>query len=407
MIAVPALEYWLWLSGAEQVSARAKAKLIRHYGGAEAAYYAPDGEFSSIDGIRPEEAAVLEQRDLRRAMRIADDCAQQGIQIITMQDAAYPKRLKNIYLPPAVLYVKGVLPLVDENALISVIGTRKATPYGLKMGRDIAYQIVRCGGIVVSGLTEGIDAQGAKGALIGGGKCVAVLGTPHEREAGRLAKDVEISGAVISEYPPGMEPQRIFFRERNRLAAGISVGVVVVEAPERSGTRLFAMEALEQGKEIFAVPGNADAENSVGTLALIKEGAKLVTDGMEVMSEFESLYPCRIKLTEKETAPDEKTPPETKERPAAPIKEDSQGKKSIDKGSDKGYIDLKTQLASLSEDQLKIITAIDKNATHIDDIIEATGLSTATVLAQLTLLEIRGFVRREAGRRISLNTAKK
>ena len=405
---MPALEHWLWLSSAENVSAKTKALLIKHYGGAEAAYYAPDGEFLEIEGINRAEAAILERRDRSRVSRILDDCAQQGIQIITMQDAAYPKRLKNIYLPPVVLYVKGVLPDVDENALIAVIGTRKASPYGLKMGREMAYQISRCGGIVVSGLTSGVDEQAARGALIAGGKCVAVLGTPHEAENSRLAMDVAVSGAVISEYPPGTEQQKNFFRERNRVAAGLSVGVVVVEAPERSGTRLFAMEAIEQGKEIFAVPGNADAENSAGTIALIKEGAKLVTDGAEVMGEFEGLYPDKIRLKSDESAPRDKRPPDIKDR--TPKKQSvaaSPDKKSVDTESDGGYIDLKAQLSTLTETQLKIITAIDKNASHIDDIIEATGLPTATVLAQLTLLEIKGFVRREAGRRISLNTFKK
>lgn len=391
------LEYWLWISGAENVSARAKAMLLRRYGGAESAYFAPNGEFAEIDGISKREAEILERRDLDRARRIAEDCASQGLGIITMQDAAYPQRLRNIFLPPPVIYVKGALPPVDENALIAVIGTRRASPYGLKMGRDMAYQIARCGGIVVSLLTEGIDAQTAKGALTAGGSCVAVLGAPHERERNPLIQDVGLTGAVISEYPPGMTPQRNFFRERNRIAAGLSVGVVVVEAPEKSGTRLFALEALEQGKEIFAVPGNADAENSAGTLALIKEGARLVTNGTEVMEEFEGLYRGRVRPVEPRPAPPENAPAK-----AAPAEDVTPAEEPAPERDE-----LREQLASLTEDQLKIIAAIDSDAVHIDDIIETTGLPTATVLAQLTLLEIRGFVRRQAGRRITLNTVKR
>lgn len=324
----------------------------------------------------------------------------QGLRIITLQDAAYPNRLRNIYAPPVVLYVRGALPLVDENALIAVIGTRKASPYGLRMGRELAAQISRCGGIVVSGLTAGVDAAAARGALEADGVCVGVLGTPHEYEHGELSRELAVRGALISEYPPGTEPQRSFFRERNRIAAGLSVGVVVVEAPERSGTRLFAVEAAEQGKELFAVPGNADAENSAGTLALLKEGAKLVTNGWDVLCEFEALYPDKLRYCEDARTGEAEAAPAPSE-PAAPAKKD------IDKKESKGYIDLAEQLSALTEDQLKIVTAIDRSASHIDDIIEATGLSTATVLAQLTILEIKGYVRREAGRRIALNTAKK
>ncbi len=398
---MPALKTWLWLSAAP-VSARAKAALLRHYGGAEAAFYAPEGEFAAVEGLSAAEAALLEQRDDRRAGRILDDCGAQGLRIVTMQDAAYPHRLKQIFAPPPVLYVKGRLPDVDANAPIAVIGTREPSVYGIKMGREIAWQISRCGGLVVSGLTRGIDAEAARAALLSGGSCLGILGTAHEQERSALARDVAAAGALISEYPPGTVQQRHFFRDRNRIAAGLSVGVVVVEAPEKSGTRLFAIEALEQGKEIFAVPGNADAANSAGTIALLKEGAKLVTCGKDVMSEFEELYPDKIRLTDALPAPAEEAPegPATADKP-------KNDKKSVDKGGKASYIGLQEQLASLSETQLKIVAAIEKDASHIDDIIEATGLPTATVLAQLTLLEIKGYVRREAGKRIVLNTVKK
>lgn len=397
---MPALKTWLWLSAAP-VSARAKAALVQHYGSAEAAFYAPAGEFAAVKGLSAAEAALLERRDARRVDRILDSCAEQGLRIVTMQDAAYPRRLKQIFAPPPVLYVQGRLPDVDANPLIAVIGTREPSVYGIKMGRELAWQISRCGGLVVSGLTRGIDAEAARAALLSGGGCLGVLGTAHEQEHGALARDVAAAGALVSEYPPGTVQQRHFFRERNRIAAGLSVGVVVVEAPEKSGTRLFALEALEQGKEIFAVPGNADAANSAGTIALLKEGARLVTCGKDVMSEFEEMYPDKIRLTDE-------LPASIGEGPGPePTGQPQNDKKSVDKGGKAGYIDLQEQLASLTETQLKIVAAIEKDASHIDDIIEATGLPTATVLAQLTVLEIKGYVRREAGKRIVLNTAKK
>ena len=396
-----ALKYWVWLGSAASLSAAARSALLRHYGDAEAVYDAPRGEAQRLGLLSAGEAAALEKHPLSVSSRILGECERQGLQVVTYADAAYPHRLKNIFAPPPVLYVKGRLPAVDELAAIAVIGTRKATPYGLKMSRDLAYGIVRCGGAVVSGLTTGIDAAAADGALLAGGPCLAVLGTPHDQDRGRLTADVAATGAVISEYAPGTPDFRSHFRERNRIAAGLAVGVVVVEAPEKSGALLFAAEATEQGKEIFAVPSNADAPNSVGTIALMQEGAKPVRAAWDVMSEFKPLYPA-LHSDRGEKAPE--PVPLVADRPAEIVQSD---KKGVDKPQGRGYIDLQEQLSQLSVEQLAIVSAIDKGSSHIDDIIEATGLGTAKVLAQLTVLEIKGFVRRQAGRRVSLNTAKK
>ncbi len=398
-----ALSYWIWLSNAE-LSVRTKAALMEHYGDAETAFFAPAGEFAHIEGVSRADAAILERRDMSDTARIIEECQAQGLSVISYQDSAYPSRLRNIYAPPPVLYIKGRLPAVDDNAVIAVVGTRKATPYGLKMARTIAGEIVRCGGIVISGLTYGIDAAAAEGALNAGGICVGVLGTAHQDDAGVLYAGVAERGAVISEYAPGSPAQRSFFRDRNRITAGLSVGAVAVEAPEKSGTRLFVAEAAAQGKEIFAVPGNADAKMSAGTIDMLKDGAKPVTCGWDVVSEFEYLFPG--KLRKAPAARGETRSIEAESVENAPVLQ-KETKKVIDKENGRRYIDLKDQLRDLSETQLKIITAVDNGGTHIDDIIETTGLGTATVLAQLTVLEIKGYIRREAGRRIALNTAKK
>ncbi len=398
-----ALSYWIWLSNAE-LSVRTKAALMEHYGDAETAFFAPAGEFAHIEGVSRADAAILERRDMSDTARIIEECQAQGLSVISYQDSAYPSRLRNIYAPPPVLYVKGRLPAVDDNAVIAVVGTRKATPYGLKMARTIAGEIVRCGGIVISGLTHGIDAAAAEGALSAGGICVGVLGTAHQDDAGVLYAGVAERGAVISEYAPGSPAQRSFFRDRNRITAGLSVGVVAVEAPEKSGTRLFVAEAAAQGKEIFAVPGNADAKMSAGTIDMLKDGAKPVTCGWDVVSEFEYLFPGKLRKAPAARGETRRIEAESVEN--APVLQ-KETKKVIDKENGRRYIDLKDQLRDLSETQLEIITAVDNGGTHIDDIIETTGLGTATVLAQLTVLEIKGYIRREAGRRIALNTAKK
>lgn len=401
-----AIKYWLWLNAAANVPPRAKAALLEHYGSPEEMYFAPQGDYRKLLGDRVEGLDALEKRDLDAALRIIDECEKQGIGIVSCQDANYPDRLKCIYSPPSIIYVKGTLPAVDDEAAIAVIGTRKASPYGIKMGRKLGYEIAKCGGIVVSGLTAGIDAAGAEGALMAGGRVIGVLGTPHEKERSRLAEDVSQAGALISEYPPGTVPVNSFFRARNRITSGLSVGVVVVEAPEKSGTRLFANEANEQGKEIFAVPGNADSDNCVGTNTLLKEGAKPVTNGWDVMCEFEALYPQKVSCKR------DMTMPETKEnKPSAypddgntrPVKRENSTKKVIDKREDAAYIDLQTVLEKLSESQIKIVSVMETPSMHVDDIIEKSGFSPARVLADLTMLQLKGIVTQEKGKRFTLN----
>ena len=401
-----AIKYWLWLSSQTRLSPGARAAVAEYYGGAEEAYYAPAGDFSRVPGVNRLEAQILEKRDMSRVEPILAACQAQGIEIITMQDADYPSRLRNIFAPPVVLYVKGSLKGLDEEAAVAVIGTRKASLYGLKMGRNLAWEIAEAGGTVVSLTTEGIDETAAKGALLAGGRCVAVLGTAHRERETALEKDIACAGALVSEYAPGTPTMKSFFRDRNRIASGLSLGVVVVEAPENSGALLFAAEALEQGREIFAVPGNADAPNSAGTIELIKQGAKPVTCGWDVLEEFAQLYPRKLKRNSPERPPELRGP--GAEKPTSPDAEKpAESKKEIDKKKSKGYIDLREQLSGLSPEQLEIVKAVSGGSRHIDDIIEATGYTAAKVLSQLTLLEIKGYVRRDAGKRISLNLIRK
>ena len=391
-----AMVYWLWLSSA-CLNPRGRAALLDRFGDAESAFHAPEDSFSSIPGLSRAEVETLERRDLRFAEEIREECERQGIWMLSLQDAAYPPRLKHIFSPPVVLYGKGSLPAQEGDVPIAVIGTRRCSPYGRRMAAQLGGELAGCGGAVVSLLTSEIEQEAAREALRAGGRVIGVLGVPHERETRRLAADIARQGTLLSEYPPFTQPAGHFFRERNRIASGLSLGVLVVEAPEKSGTQLFVAEAAEQGKEIFAVPGNADAQGSAGTLRMIQEGAKLVTSGWEVLCEFQPLYPGTLRYV----------PVSTGKRDEAPLEEKTPGGgKAADKPPEKAA-DLKKQLEGLTEEQLRIVTAIDREARHIDDIIEATGLPTATVLAQLTRLQVRGFVRREPGQRFSLNITKK
>ena len=393
-----ALTYWIWLSSVE-AGPRAKAVMLEHFGDPEHAFFAPKGAFEQLDGVNQQEAAVFEQRDLSRVDEILSACEEQDLRVITLQDAAYPQRLRSIYAPPPVLFVQGKLPELDREAVFCVIGTRKPSFYGRKMGRDLAWQICRGGGVTVSLLVGGVDAEATRASLLAEGSCIGVLGTPHEEAHGELAEELRTRGALISEYPPGMPGQKHFFRERNRIASGISCGVVVVEAPPRSGTIPFAEQAAEQGREIFAVPGNADAENSRGTLELIQSGARLVTCGWDVLRDFAPLYPGKLR------DPGRGAPtlplPKREDEAAAPEKNE------VDREKGRDYIDLREQLADLPVDQLAILTAIDKGSTHVDDIIAKTGLPTWAVLKHMTLLTIRGYVKKDPGNFYRLNLSKK
>ena len=390
-----AIKYWLWLSAAA-VSPKAKAALIDKYSDAEKAFYAPAGEFETLTGVSKKEAETLEKRDISCADRILAACARQGIRAVTMQDADYPQRLKNIFAPPVVIYLKGRLHSLDDEAAIAVIGTRKASAYGLKMGRKLAYEIVRSGGVVVSLLTSGVDAAAARGALLAGGRCVGVLGTAidvnYPAANSLLIDDVASAGAVISEFPPLYPTKPENFPRRNRIISGLSCGACIVEAPVRSGALITANLALEQGRDVFAVPGNIDSPNSTGTNALIRDGAKAITGAQDILSEYEGLYPGRIQYDTELYSP-----------PKRAEKVSVSAKTEIDKPQTIPYSDLESRLTEYTEDHRALLRCISRGETHVDEMAASTGFSAAKVLACMTVLTIRGAVKPLPGKRYSLN----
>lgn len=406
------LRYWIWLSSLAGVRPRVKTLLMEHYASPRAVYFARQGEYEELGGLNAREIEALEVKSLEPARRILELCQEKDISVITMQDAAYPRRLAAIYDPPLVLYVRGRLPSIDDSAVIAVVGTRKATPYGIKMATSLGYEITKCGGLIVSGLTKGVDAAAARGALRAGGSCIGILGCAIDSERdSSLLRDVETVGAVVSEYPPGAQGFSSYYRARNRVTAGLSIATVVVEAPEKSGALLFADEAISQGKEVFVVPANADSNMAAGSNALLKDGAQPVTCGWDVLSYFDNLFPGKVKeagfsglkIQQNMTVIEESS---TKfDSDFEKIREPSR-KKVVDKPVSVEYIDLQKQLASLSEAQLAIVSAMNGPDVHVDDIIERCGLSAAEVLSELTMLQIGGFIRQSPGKRFSLNIAK-
>ena len=395
---VDSLIYWIWLS-LLNLSPRAVTAVLQHCGDAERAYAEESDAFHGLRGITAREAEALENRDLTAAEFSLRRCREQKLRILPLTDPAYPERLKQIAEPPAALYIQGEFPELDKAPVLAVIGTRRASAYGIRMSRELAFQIASGGATVLSLLTPGADEAAAAGMIQAGTPCIGVLGTAHEACRWPLMRQVVGNGAVVSEYPPGKEQFRHFFRERNRLAAGLSDGVVVVEAPEKSGTRLFVTEAAEQGKDVFAVPGNADAETAAGTLNLLKEGAKLVTCGTDVLEEYVLRFPELTNNLNRENSSDHKKTVPVSGEPDGTYNSGNVSAVSAASAPE----DLRNQLQNLSADQLALIAAISPPATHVDDIVERSGLPVAKVLAQLTVLEIKGFVKREPGRNFSLN----
>ena len=211
------------------------------------------------------------------------------IKEVDLNDKKYPPLLKKIYMPPARLFVKGDLLPLDENA-VAIVGTRRATLYGLEQCERIAYDLAIRGITVVSGMARGIDSAAHRGALKARGRTIAVLGSGHNhiypRENKELYEEIAKKGAVISEFPPDVPPFKLNFPRRNRIISGLSKGVLVVEAAQRSGALITAGFALNEGREVFALPGNINSARSSGTNALIKEGAKLVSNATDILEEL-------------------------------------------------------------------------------------------------------------------------
>jgi len=400
------LIHWIWLATRPSLNEREKVTLLQHFVDPEEIYYAQSKTLMQL-GIHGEGLKALEDKSLSPCQKILDDCSDKGIGICTYQDATYPARLKNIPDPPLVLYYRGRLPELDSVPVLAVVGTRKATPYGINIAGKMAFQIVKCGAAVVTGLADGIDGAGAKGALMADGIVVGVLGCGADRVYPAFHKslyaDCQRKGCIITEFPPGTPPYKWNFPKRNRIISGLSCGVVVVEAPEISGALLTARDALEQGRDVFAVPGNLDMPTFFGSNQLLREGAILATCGWDVVSEYKDIYPGKVRLyggpvplqTQQEST---ETLPKVAQQPASPKKKSifdgKKDKKSIDNTAPQPYSVIHAQL---SDEEQQIVTLLRKGALQKDEVIAQSGLPAAKVSSLLTMLQIKGVVADQPG----------
>jgi DNA processing protein len=281
------------------------------------------------------------------------------INIIRISDKEYPELLKKIYDPPEELYVKGDISALSEKCL-AIVGTRTATEYGKAIARKYAKELSQYGFTIVSGLAEGIDTEAHKGALEGGGKTIAVFGCGIDQifpaSNIKLAGDIEENGALVSEYKPGTPAAKWTFPRRNRIISGMSLGVIMVEGHYDSGAMITAKLALDEGREVFAVPGNVEIEQTKGPHWLIKQGAKLAESIDDILEEF------NIKRVE-----------------------GSGKEKEID-------------YSQLSSDQVKVISCLTKEPKHVDRISAESGTSSHETLGILAVLEIKGMVKQLPGK---------
>ena len=408
------LIHWIWLSTRQSLSDRQKCAVLEAFGDPEDAYFADQGAYDRIEGISQAGREALADKSLLEAEQILQKCTDQQIRLCTFHDAAYPKRLKHIDDPPLVLYCKGYLPDMDAAPVIAAVGTRKSSAYGNTVAQRMGYQIARCGGILVSGIAEGIDGMAMRGALLAGGTVVGVLGSGvdvvYPKVNRHLFADTERSGCLISEFPPETPPYKWNFPKRNRIISGLSNGVVVIEAPERSGSLITARQAADQGRDVFAVPGNVDMPTFDGSNALLRDGAIHVRNGWDVLSEYEAAYPGKVHPFDPGAGQitfsgSEKSMPKVAQKALSPAKKRSVDRKKdnkpIDNGEKPPYSDVKDILPTLTDEQRSIVELLTSERL-VDDIIAESGLPAGKVSAILTVLEIKGIIRRLPGKRITL-----
>jgi DNA processing protein len=333
-------------------------KLLEFFGTPQNILKAPAEKLTGVFGIGETIASKIhsfQESDLKKEFETAEKL---GLSILTQEDAAYPVNLKNIYDPPIVLYVKGTLEEEDKRA-VAIVGSRRASFYGLNSAERFASELSRLGLVVVSGMARGIDTCAHRGALKEDGRTIAVIGSgfnhlypPENKE---LAEEICRNGAVVSEFPVDTQPFPQNFPRRNRVISGLSLGVLVVEAAENSGALITADFALEQGREVFALPGKVDSSGSYGTNGLIQQGAKLVTCMQDILEELGL-------------------------EAQAPKKDQAEPK------------------ADLSTDELRLFQLLSKDGLSFDELVENSGLDIPVISDILLKLQMKKLIKHLPGK---------
>ncbi len=345
------------------VGPRTYQALVEYFGSAEVAAVAAPSELRKVSGVGPKMMrAIIEARTNLDIDSELKTCAERQVALLAVDDENYPRPLREIHSPPIMIFVRGELQPNDRLA-IAIVGTRHATSYGVRQAERLATGLSHAGFTIVSGMARGIDAAAHRGALLAGGRTIAVLGcgvlNVYPPEHDELAEQILQHGALISEAPPRSQPHSGLFPQRNRLISGLSLGVIVVEAAQRSGALISAEHAMEQGREVFAVPGPIDSRTSRGCHQLIRDGAKLVESVDDVLEELGPLV--------------EATP------------------------RDDGRLVRHPAELQLNVQEQAVLDATTTEPTSIDHVVIRSGLPVQRVLATLSVLEMRRLIRRLSG----------
>jgi DNA processing protein len=353
---VDKLAYWVALSKVSGIGRVRFAQLERYFGDLESAWRAARDELRqagldsrTADAILAVRSRVSPEAEIERLER-------HQVRVLTYHDPSYPARLKEIYDYPPVLYVRGDLMPQDECCL-AVVGTRRASMYGKQVAAEMTTELARRGVTIVSGLARGIDSIAHRNALEAGGRTIAVfacgLDIVYPQDNAELARQIAHQGALVSEYPLGTRPKADNFPRRNRIMSGMSLGVLVVEAGERSGATITAFQALEQNREVFAVPGSVYSPLSRGTNRLIQEGAKLVIGFADILSELD-----------------------------------------LTMAAEQMHMDA---VLPANDTESLLLKQVSTEPLHIDEICRRSNLPTALVTSTMALMELKGMVRHLGG----------
>jgi DNA processing protein len=376
-----ALKYWIALRAVEDVGCVGFRALLAAFSSPRAVFSVPARSLQAVPGIGPKTADHIRSfADWEMAEREVALAAQRGVAIVTCEDPLYPRNLLNIYDYPPFLYVKGSF--VSDEVCVAIVGSRLASVYGRYVTEKISRELALKGLTVVSGLARGIDAAAHRGSLAGKGRTIAVLGCgldvvyPPENE--ELAQAVTAHGAMVTEFPFRTPPNAPNFPARNRIISGLALGVVVVEAGEKSGSLITARIAAEQGRSVFAVPGAIEAAGSRGTNRLIKQGAKLIENVEDILEEIlpqAAMPPAIAPLPSRHPSPD-KTPADPEL--STPLRSQ--------------------KIGGLSDPEQKLLLLIPHDPVGINQLITASGLTAQEVLNCLLVLELGGFIRQLPGK---------
>lgn len=361
---------WIALNMTPGIGPRAATVLLERFGSAEAVLHASRSQLELLRMDAQTVDAILSRSFDERAKREFDEVKKLGGDILVLDDGSYPEILREIADPPPVLYVKGDWQACFDQPSIGVVGSRSCSTYGENASEMLARDLASRGITITSGLARGIDSAAHRGAIRGQGRTIAVMGTGidavYPRENNGLVREILANGGcLVTQFPLGTPPLKENFPYRNRIISGLSLGVLIVEASERSGSLITARLAVEQDREVLAVPGNITSGNSFGTNYLIKSGAKLVQQWQDIVAEMPSDIAARI------------LPPKTDDR------------KQHEKTQNENYVP-----PDLSPNEITVYKALSlDDATHIDILVETCGLSFGDLNSALVSLDIKDLIR--------------